>query len=231
VSYPVTLSTLIQRVRQRSNLEGAVAFLPDSEVIDNLNLSLADWYDLVVGSTWGGTYYRVPWPITTQGNVSSYPLAPNCYDVISVDCLLTGNQTISAQRYQEENRNIFKQLPLVGWMWNQPCFYQLQGQNINFMPMPQSAFSVTVNYIPTAPVLSNYSDTLDSINGWEEYIVLDSAVKCLIKYGRADIIPMLEVRRQEQKARIVAAAPKRDLNQSEGVHETGRWGSLDDVAF
>jgi hypothetical protein len=224
VTYPVNLATLITRTRQRSNLEGEEDFITDAEVIDNINQSIADWYDIVVGSTWGGQYYRAPWNITTIPNTSFYQLAPNTARVISIDCLLTGNQTISAQRYQEENRNIFKQLPLVGWMWNQPCFYQLQNGGVNFAPLPQSAFSVTVNYVPTAPTLSAFGDTLDSINGWEEYIVLDAAIKCLIKDGQEDIIPLLEQRRQEQMVRIKAAAPQKDLNASEGVHETGRWG-------
>jgi hypothetical protein len=227
VAYGVTLGTLIQRVRQRANLEGSQAFIPDSEVIDNLNQSIADWYDMVRLSTFGGQYFRVQYPFTTTANRDAYPLPLNMASEISVDAIISGAQTkFDVRRFQEEDRNIFNLVPLVGWIWNQPIWYQLWGPNIVFRPIPDGSYSVTLNYVPTAPVLNDpANDSLDSINGWEEWIVLDSAVKCLIKDGQLDIIPLLEARRQEQAVRIQAAAPQRSMNASEGVHETRRWGS------
>ena len=231
MSYTVTLGTLLARVRQRSNLEGTGVggFLPDSELIDYVNASIASWYDLVRGSTWGGQYFRGTWNLTTAPNVSSYALPVNCASVISVDGQLAPSLTpISCLAYQEEQRNWFRLLQLYGWFVNQAVWYQLQGGNINFAPVPQSAFAITINYVPTAPVLSQFqNDTLDSINGWDEWIVLDAAIKCLVKDGQLDIIQELKAERELERARIAAMAPQRDLNQSEGVHETGRWTGYD----
>lgn len=227
----VSLAQLMLRVRQRANLEGSSAFLPDSEVIDNINQSIAEWYDIVRLTTFGGQIARSAWPIVTLSNVSSYPLAQNTASIISVDANISGNSyAISALPYQEEQRNIFKLLPYVGWSLGglQNVFYQIQGQNINFLPTPTANYNITVNYIPTAPVLSNANtDYLNSINGWEEWIVLDSAIKCLIKDGQLDIIPLLQGRLEQQTARIKWAAALADMNAQEGVHETetyGGWG-------
>jgi hypothetical protein len=235
VTYPVSLATLLTRTRQRSNLEGTTAggFLPDAELIDSINGSIADWYDLVRGSTWGGQWFRVPWNFTTVANTSAYALPGNCASVISIDAQLSPSLTpISCLRYQEEQRNWFKLLQIYGWFVNQAVWYQLQGPNVNFAPVPQSAFAITINYVPTAPQLSSYDDTFDSINGWDEWIVLDAGIKCLIKDGQLDMIQELKAQRESQRARIAAAAPQRDLNQSEGVHETGRWtGYGDDWSY
>jgi hypothetical protein len=231
VTYPVSLATLLTRTRQRANLEGtAGGFLPDAELTDLVNGSIADWYDLVRGSTWGGQWYRQSWTFSTLPNVSAYALPVNCASIISIDGMLAPSLTpISCVRYQEEQRNWFKLLQIFGWFVNQAVWYQIQGPNVNFAPVPQSAFTITINYVPTAPVLAQFqNDKLDSINGWDEWIVLDAAVKCLVKDGQLDMIQELKAQREAQRMRIAAAAPQRDLNQSEGVHETGRWDAYGD---
>lgn len=226
----VTLGQLMLRVRQRANLEGATAFLPDAELIDNINQSVADWWDMVRLTTFQGQIARVQWPIVTVANQSSYALAPNNASVISVDANISGNSyAISAMPYQEEQRNMFKLLPFVGWSFGavQSVWYQIQGTNINFLPTPTANYNVTVNYVPTSPVLSAPTDTLNSVNGWEEWIVLDAATKALVKTGNTEMMAALQPYIQRQEARIKSAAAAQDMNASEGVHESeayGNWG-------
>lgn len=224
--YAVTLSQLLLRVRQRANIEGYEEFIVDAEIIDDINQSISEWYDEVRLTTFGGQYFRAAYPFTTVPGQSLYSVAPNTASIISVDCQITGNMTIAALPYQEEMRNIYKYFPLNGWMLGQTIFYQLQpyqGQDgINFIGTPNQAYSVVINYVPTAPVLSDPSDVLNSINGWEEFIVLDAAIKCLIKDGQEDIIPLITGRLEKQRERIQKAAGQRDMNASEGVHETSQ---------
>jgi hypothetical protein len=217
--------------RQRANLEGATAFITDSEIISYINASIADWYDLVRLTTFQGQIARSSWLILTTANTSLYALPQNLSSVISVDANISGNSyAISAMPYQEEQRNMFKLLPFVGWSFGavQSVWYQIQGTNINFLPTPTAGYNVTVNYVPTAPVLSNPQlDWLNSINGWEEYIVLDVAMKCLVKTGNADMVGVLAQERSRQEQRILKAAAQVDMNASEGVHESeayGNWG-------
>ena len=225
----VYLATLMNTARQRANLEGATAFITDSEIISYINASIADWYDLVRLTTFQGQIARSSWPILTTANTSLYALPQNLSSVISVDANISGNSyAISAMPYQEEQRNMFKLLPFVGWSFGavQSVWYQIQDTNINFLPTPTAGYNVTVNYVPTAPVLSNPQlDWLNSINGWEEYIVLDVAMKCLVKTGNANMVGVLAQERSRQEQRILKAAAQVDMNASEGVHESEAYGN------
>jgi hypothetical protein len=229
MAYPVSLVSMMQTVRQRTNLEGATAFITDQELTGYINGSLAEWYDEVRGTTWGGQYFRSIYPFQTiptqayQGAQnppvgSYYPLPPDFVSLTSCDVFITPNQVISCRAFQEEQRNMFRWYP-VGWLFDTPIFYQLWAGNIVFVPAPQSTFSVQINYVPTSPQLFNPSDTFDSINGWEEYVILDAAIKCLLKTGRMDMIQVFDARKAEQKERIRAMAPRRDMQTAEVVHE------------
>lgn len=195
--------------------------MPDSEVIDNINTSISPWYDMVLGSTFAGQFVRAPWNITTSQGVSVYANAPNFYRSISVDAYLTGSTIpVDCDPYQEEQRNIWAQLLFTGWVYGQPIMYQIQGTNLSFRPFPQGNVQITVNYYPTPPVLMSGNDTLDSVAGWEEYVVLDAAIKCALKDGQLDIVQTLEGLKQEQEQRILAAAPNRDQGAPERHHVT-----------
>jgi hypothetical protein len=227
---PVTLSQLMLRVRRRANLEGATAFITDPEVIDNINVAIASWWDMVMLTTFQGQLSRVPFNIVTVANQSLYPLAQNTARIISVDANISGNSyAISAMPYQEEQRNMFKLLPFVGWSFGavQSVWYQIQGTSINFLPTPTAGYNVTVNYEATAPVLSQPNDILNSVNGWEEYIVLRAAILCLIKEGNKEMVAALMPFVAAEEERIKQAAAQMDMNASEGVHESeayGNWG-------
>lgn len=231
---PVTLQTLQNRVLQRANLEGATAFIATSELTDCINASIAEWYDIVRLSEWGGQFYRSSVTFPTVGAQSYYTFASigitDFLSLISVDVAVASNMIIAARPYQEEQRNTFRQYPVGGWLYTRPVFYQLQGEGISFIPTPQSAFSITLNYVATAPVLVAPTDPLNSINGWDEWIVLDAAIKLLVKDGQLDVVPLLMGMRESQKARIVSATGSRDMMAAEMVHDVYA-GSFDNSYF
>jgi hypothetical protein len=220
VAYTVSLATIRRRVLQRSNMEDAAAnqFVKTPELNDLINGSVAEWVDEVRGTTWNGTYKRSTQSLTTVSGTQTYALATDFLSCLSVDVFIAGSSpVISARPYQEEQRNAFVNLPVMyGWGFASPVFYQLQDTNISFIPIPQGAYSVKVNYVPTAPLLVADTDTIDSIHGWEEFIVLDSAIKVLGKTGSD--VSMLEGRLERQRARIREMAPRRDQMTAERVH-------------
>jgi hypothetical protein len=228
---PVTLGTMVLRARRRANLEGALQFIPDEEAIDYVNTGIAAWWDLVSMTTFAGQIARIPWPIVTVNNQSLYPLAPNHLRLISVDVTINGQTlAINSIPYQEEQRNIFKAMPFVGWSAFggvcQSIWYQLQGTSINFIPTPPSGTTLTANYFPVAPRLAKMDDdSLNSINGWEEWIVLQAARRMLIKDGQLEMAGALMPLLAEETQRIQACAAQADLNGAEGVHETEAYGN------
>lgn len=220
MAYTVSLASLTRGALQRANLEGVRASqsIKEPELTGYVNGSIAEWVDEVRATTWNGNYSRSAWPITTVANMSSYALAPDFLSLISVDVTITsGGPVIAARAYQEEQRNAFRS---GGWGWEYaaPIYYQMQGTNIAFIPVPQGPYAVQVNYVPTAPILVAQADTIDSINGWEEFIHLDVAIKCLAKLGGNDQIPILAQRLEHQRARIRSLAPRRDMQTAERVH-------------
>ena len=222
----VTLTTLQQRVQRRVNLEGATTFLTTAELTDNINESIAHCYDLV-RKAFGDDYYRAAYSFSVTSGVSSYALPADFLDVISVDIQLSPTSIISAKRYTERERNIYRWFP-TGWVFGQPVFYRLVGGNINFIPNPSGPFTITVNYVPAATKLVNGSDTFDGINGWEEFVVLDAAIKCAIKDQRYDLVQILQGERARQEQRILDLAPERNAGEAERVQDvyvSGGWSS------
>lgn len=220
MAYPVTLGTLSERVLQRANLEGGSPFIKPYELTDLINGSVAEWVDEVRGTTWNGSYTRSSYSFTSVGQQRLYALPQDFLSLISVDISIAGGSpVITARAYQEEQRNAFLSFPLLGgWGLNQPIWYQVQGPNISFIPTPQGPYTIILNYTPTAPVLAASDDSIDSVNGWEEFIVLDAAIKCLIKAGENETIPVLTQRLESQRQRIRSMAPRRDQQTAERVH-------------
>lgn len=221
MAYTVSLATLTRRVLQRVNMENAAVnqFLKSGELTDLINGAIAEWIDEVRGTTWNGTYNRSSQTIPTVAGTQLYALDPTFLSLISVDVFISGGSVISAQPYQEEQRNAFRNAPTAyGWGMAAPVYYQIQGTSISFIPIPQSVYSVTVNYVPTAPTLTQQVDTIDCINGWEEFIVLNVAIKCATKAGQMATVPVLDGMLEKQRARIRSLAPRRDQMSAERVH-------------
>lgn len=313
MAYPVDLATLILRTRRRADIESATVRFPDSEVVDALNQAYAGWYDLVVATPWGGTTYYSQFLFGTVSNQSAYPLPADWLHSDGIDTLLSpalvngifqpsqSTQVITAIPYQVEFRNAFR-FWNFSWSYTRLCFYRVQGQNLNLIPVPTGQGSVCINYIPVCPTLggagltgltsagagytsaptvtitggggsgaaavaqvvsgsvsavtlssagSGYTSapsvafsggggsgaacsaiavlSLDSINKWDEALVLRAAHTLLLKDGDAaqTELAQLGARIQEEEQRIVTAAGARDRNRAEVVHDvvvdTDRW--------
>lgn len=242
MAYPVSLAQLKARVLQRTNLEGAVGsnkLITLEELTDDINQSISKWYDEVRGTTWNGAYYRAPFTFMTSNVIGSstqnppanaiYALPADFLSATSVDCFISPSMVISATAFQEEQRNWYRfWTGAVGWFLGTTIYYQIQGAGsggtpyIVFLPPPQSIFQIQVNYVPVAPVLQDPENSIDSINGWEEFIVLDSAIKLLMKTGRQEEIPIFMQMMEQERQRIRKMAPRRDQYQAERVHEVNR---------
>ncbi len=230
MAYPVRQTDLVEKIRQRTNLEGAQAFLTDVEVADLINSALATWYDEVRGTTWGGQYYRSKYEFDTVGQQQFYDLPDDFLALTSLDIeLANGMPVVSARAYQEEERNRFRQFPLLyGWTVSSPIWYQLQQDKLSFIPLPNGVFHIKLNYVPTAPKLVSPDDSFDSVNGWEEFVVLWAAIRALTKDGQLDVIPLLAGQLEQERERIRAMAPRRDMQTAERVHMIDNPGFDDD---
>jgi len=76
---------------------------------------------------------------------------------------------------------------------------------------PQAGQSIVLWYIPTFTRLSGDSDSFDFLNGYEEYVIVDAAIKMLGK-EESDVQAMM-IRKQALLDRINAMSDNRDANE------------------
>jgi hypothetical protein len=93
----------------------------------------------------------------------------------------------------------------------------VMGSNIRLSPAPNSAVSVKVWYTPKATALSADADTLDDLNGFADYVIIDAAIKMLQKQD--DDVTVLMAQKADLKRRIEIMAQNRDAGTSDSVSD------------
>ena len=224
-----TLLQMRTSARQRAAMENS-QFVTDPEVDEYLNYGLEQLYDKLIAAR-GQNYYRSIQTVTTVANQSLYALASDFYQLISGDWQVStggGNPLmISLRPYNEAERNRYRWYP--GWYYNRPVYYQLQGNNISFIPMPAGVNTVFLNYVPAFIRLVNNGDTFDGVSGWEEWAIWSAVVDMLSKEESDVSVPMAKMAAREM--RITGLAPDRDAGDAPRVQEIDDngdgWGGWD----
>lgn len=214
----VTLAQLRTRVRQRADMVGS-AFVSDAEVDGYLNASADELYDVLVGkfvdqyvaeaALVTGVGLPAPLPLDLTGSTVALP--SDFHKLLDVSLQMDGQwRTLKRYVWREatELRNASASL--------EDTRYQLQGARLKLLPTPPEGLNLNVAYVPTRPQMVEDDDVLEGCNGWEEYVVVDAAVKCQDKEEtdssalRADKAALLlriekaaENREPTQPARVV----------------------------
>ena len=215
----VTLLELRTRARQRSDMVNS-GFISDSELNAYVNASYAELYDLLV-SKHGEDYFVNQYNFTTTTNNETYALPDDFYKLEGVDLQLdTSNNWVSLKRFEFAERNI----PQI-WDIKFVDFirYRVFGNNIRFSPVPQSHQSIRVWYVPLPDKLVKDTDSFSGINGFEEYIVIDVAIKMLTK-EESDVSTLM-AEKAAMKQRIEVMAEARDEGQPSRVQDINSLSS------
>lgn len=231
----VTLQTLQSRVKQRANVEVASnsALYTTTELNDNINEGLAKLYDLIIQQQ-DQPLYLTSINFATQGQKDTYVIGPtgdiivsDFYKMKGLDVSFGQQIVISARPFMWSERNRFKWYP--GWIYSQPVFYHLIGKTgsvataandgIKLIPTPSGQFSCTLWYYPTLAPLVNPTDTFDGVNGYEEYAVLDAAIKLLTKQERFDHAQFLLGQQQVFEAKVMSAFTTHDAENPMRVQD------------
>ena len=80
--------------------------------------------------------------------------------------------------------------------------------------------NIRVWYIPVMTELAIDADELDGVNGYEELVVIDTAIK--MKTKQEDDVSVLMARKQELLRRIEKVSQDRDAGMSHRVTDTNR---------
>ncbi len=216
-----TLVQLRAEVRERADIEND-PHVSDSEVTRFINQSIAALHDQVTLACQDD--YTTSQAISTVNGTEAYALAAAFYKLVSVEVTINGRtRQIGKWTFEERARY----LNVTTWgLVSQPVAYRLVGSDsIRFMPIPDGVYSVTVWYIPAATQLALDADTYDGRDGWEEWVVLDAAIKAKTK-SEEDVRDLTN-ERDRVWLRIEKSFPTKDQARPDKIVETVRHGVLD----
>lgn len=200
-----SLSWLKTRVRQMSDMENS-AFIGDLELASIINDSVKKLYDILVASN--EDYNTLITTISiTSGNTTALPVS--CYKVRGVDARVSGEWT-SIKRFQFQERSNYK------WQRTyRPVTYRLVSNDLHILPEDEAIGDYRIWYVPEQVDLVDDLDTIDGKNGFEEYVILDAAIKCRIK--EESDTRELEQAKNEALSRVTAMAQERDYGGADRI--------------
>jgi len=222
----VSLAAMRLAARRRAGqetLDPDNAFVSDEELDVVLNDWLQHVYRALVRAK--SNYYRAQQTISTTSNTSLYTLNLDFLQLVSVDWQFSPNDVVPIYPYEEAERNVYKIRP--GWLRNYPVYYQLQNNSINFIPTPQSAFTVLVNYVPVFAKLKDPDDFFDGVAGFEEFAICKAAAYMALKDDNSEAAGFHEAQANLMLDEIKAMAPSRTagLRRVQRVRNARRWGN------
>lgn len=224
----VQLQVLQARVLQRANME-ASQLIAASELTQYINDSAAEFDDLCYLADQSSG--RTSTLITVTSATDHYVLPGDFRSLLGVEYQFSAGAPplwFDMRRCPFEERNRFNSRPLVLVPGTLPFRYYLESQGqgaaqvwyIVFAPYPAvGGGQVRVWYRPVSLAMVNPTDSIDGVNGLDEFIVVDAAIKCLQK--EESDVSVLMARKAELVARIEAAARDHDASEPEKQSEVG----------
>lgn len=224
-------------------------FLTEDEWNFNINQSAFELYDILVTkygddyflaapyvfSTTGAAYYPLPDGSSTYQNSLSLT-APAVYKLVGVDCgVSTGNNawvTLPRFNWIDRNKFVYPQLQANALgVFN--LSYRQEGNNLYFIPRPAGGQYIQVWYVPMMTQLLQDTDMLSfSISGWSEVVMVDAAIKALLKEESFEQAAALDSIKTRLLERIETTAANRDVGQPNSVSDTrGNTGFFDGGGF
>jgi|10_taG_2_1085330.scaffolds.fasta_scaffold53334_2 hypothetical protein len=226
-----TLTQLLSDVKQRCDIENS-SHLSDAELTRLINYGYGELYDVLVtkfqdehisSATFSTVSGTDTYSLTTDASVT------DLYKLKGVD-LTFGGETVTVRRFNFHERNIFNSNPAAGSSASYNMRYNLQGDDIVFMPAPTGAHTVKIWYIPQLTVLSAGGDSVSGqvMINWEEYIVIAAAIR--VKEKREEDARALLQERAWLLKRIEESASDRDAGEAGAIVDVdagtfGQWGS------
>lgn len=235
---PVSLLELRIDAMNRADLAGSVyATVQAAELNKYVNKGAAKYYEELVKAD---EMYNVaqqtitvasatdPAAVFVNGvqQLDTYSLPPDFLATKGLEASLGGQQMLTGRRVEWRDRNIYKFWGTTGWFFGQALLYYLRDAFLIFVPTPQAAFAVTHWYTPTVATLVDDADTVDVLNGGDDFIALYAAMQLARKEESWEMYQALKGDLADEMVRVQSMAPKRDAAEPRRVTETARRSSV-----
>tara|TARA_R100000406_G_scaffold41169_1_gene27503 strand:- start:8789 stop:9469 length:681 start_codon:yes stop_codon:yes gene_type:complete len=217
-----TESDLRTRARRRADMENST-FVSDAEIQDYLNSSISELHDYMVKSyeDYFVSEQTYSAPIATGGA----NLPDDFYKALGVD-YESGGITSTLRAYSFSDRNVYNTPYAVVDRLAEPM-YKVEGNKIKLIPTNSQSGTITLYYVPQATQFSSTVTEIENvIPGYEEYVVVATAIRMLMK--EESDISVLERERQQLASRIIRAITPRDVSGSFAIRDVRKGRFRDD---
>lgn len=227
-----TLASLSQQVRERADMQNS-QFVSAEEVNLYINNSAWELYDIVTSRFEDQFIYLDPLtglpPVYSVADtaLNYFTLPTNFYKLRGVDRQQDANMDtwFTLAKWNFAERNNFISRGLRSYWGSSTAKYRVLGSNVWILPQSDASGTYRLWYIPKMIEMTTLQNLDPSIEMWSEYIVVDAAIKCLIK-EESDTSMLMAIKGQ-LLARIEAMSANRDAGAPEtiaNVRNNG-WGS------
>lgn len=189
----VTLEELREGAQERADMENAT-FVSETRWNDWINKGASKFYDILTRTFEDYNLKQTQLSVASSSSVQVLP--SDFYKLRALDEIISGSASVD---------------PTTGLV-------VINGQGVTLLPynlnernsytQPTGTRNLVMTYIPAMIPLVNDSDTIDSINGWEDYIELYAAIQARIK--EEDDVTDLKAELNEVQDQITRSAPNRD---------------------
>lgn len=207
-------------------------YLTTDEWNFNINQSANELYDILVDK-YGEDYFLAPPLVTTLTGAAYYPIpngsnysaVPALYKLNGIDANVTGSTTgvnagwIPLARANWSDRDKFSYWAGQAGALNNiyQMSYRQMGSNLFFFPANTNT-TVQIWYVPILTQMLLDSDMLPfSISGWSEFVIVDAAMKAMIKEESFEKWNALAGTKSALIERIEVTASNRDVGQPNTV--------------
>ena len=221
-----TLSQLKTRCRERANMESNTGFVPDSELINYINESGKELYDILV-QKFTDDYFVSEYDFTTVASQADYSLPSDFYKLLGVDAKLIGDNYYPIRKFVFRDRNKYDNAGTQTIAGVSELRYRIIGSNVTLSPAPTGGMSMKLWYVPKFTELSDDADVLVTDSTWDELIAIDVAIKMLTK--EESDISVLYQQKRDILNRIEEAAANRDAGEPDTITDVRGypWASDD----
>ena len=172
----VTVASLETRARRRADMINR-NFVTSAEWLQYLNDGYKELYDILVARF--EDWYTESLEFSVASGVESYDLPANFYKLRGLDRSAGAGEYITLRPFNFNDRNV--KGGLIRRTRLSDVEYRIMRDTLIFEPRDRALGDYRMWYVPRANDLTVSSDTVDGVNGWEEYIVLVAAIKALQK--------------------------------------------------
>lgn len=207
-------------MRQRADVEGFTTRHPDSQLTRYINESCQALREIVSEAGW--PYYLTA-DTSTMTTGQGYVTSPTDFVRIYGFDVVNNGHAYEVLPMSFRDRTAFSggsPATTSNEQKGMPLYYNIhapwtsgstEGMGIHLFPTPDQDYAYSLRYLPTFTDLSADGDNFNGIVGWEEWVVLDAAIKVVTKDKNINgNYELLARERDRVEKRIRDTAPKQN---------------------